>query len=230
MEYKKNDDGTDMLDENGNPIPVEPQTPVGEPDAITAALAPLVEEIKGLRTSNSMLKELLDKKNEEPVPPVQPAELTEEDKIAAVVTKVLSAQNSSNAQANKKAAFEKFVAANKEFHPENDTLGLKTEALKKKFDQFNTEGLHTVDDFLAVIGDAKRLLVGNDTPQEPSLDINKLPSSPTPRNQPQAKNDEDLTPLELKLAEQTGRTKEQILKMKLRHPDLLADLLQHVRG
>lgn len=229
MEYKKNEDGTDMLDENGNPIPVEPQGEPAGTDAIASAIAPLVSELKELRASNSLLKDMLEHKEDpKPEQPVQP--VTEEEKIAAIVKNVLQANKSSDAQANKEAAFEKFVAANKEFHPENDSLGLKAKALKDKFNQFNTEKLSSVDEFLAVISDAKRLLVGNDTQPEPSLDVNKLPSSPAPRNQPSSKPTEELSPLEIKLAEQTGRTKEQIIALKKKHPDLIADMLEHIRG
>lgn len=227
MEYKKNADGTDMLDENGNPIPVEITNKGTEADKIKAALAPLVEEIKELKTSNSLLKDMI-KNNEKPTP-LEPAKpLTDDERIAQIVNSVLQKEKSSDAQANKIAAFEKFVTENKEFHPDNDPTGLKRDALQKKLDSFNTGHLTKVEEFLTVIGDAKTLLMGNDSSQDTSRG-NQIPNSPTPKGSPSGKQDEILTPRELKLAEQTGRTKEDILKMKTKHPALLQDLLDYVR-
>lgn len=226
MEYKKNEDGTDILDEEGNPIPIEIVT--DEAKEAAKVKEQLVEELKELRLKNGILNDLLKSKEPEVIPPKEP--VTDEEKLEVLLDKKLKEREASNAQANKKAAFEKFVTDNKEFHPENDSLGLKRGLLEKKFAQFNTETLLTIDEFYSVIGDSKKLLVGNDN----QLDISKgdpIPYSqaPTPKGIPPAKKVEDLTPKELKLAEQTGRTKEQILKIKLKHPDFLADLLTRIR-
>lgn len=223
MEYQKNADGTDKLDEQGNPIPVEITTEGKE----AAEKAQLVEELKELRLKNGIMKDLLDAKPKEPEP--QPkVPVTEEEKLEALLDKKLQEREALNAQANKIAAFEKFIADNKEFHPENDLTGLKRDALQKKFNSFNTTGLTTVEQFLTVIGDAKKLLVGNDSQQDTSKGT-QIPNSPTPKGSPSGKQDEVLTPKELKLAESTGRTKEQILKIKLKHPELLNSLLEYVR-
>lgn len=230
MEYKKNSDGSDMLDENGNKIPVEITDEGSEADKkIAAAIAPLVEEIKGLRTSNGMLKDLLDKK-EDPTP-TPPAAATEEEKLAVAVKKVLDAQKSSDAQANKRIAFDKFIADNKEFHPDNDTLGLKQDALTKKFARFNTDGLQTVEDFYSVVGDAKNLLMGNDNQSDTYRDQrqNSIQQPPIPRNSIKPGIDNELSPKERRLMETTGRTKEQILKMKKNHPEMLEQILEFVR-
>lgn len=231
MEYKKDTDGTDLLDENGNKIPVEITDDGSEADKkIKEAIAPLVEEIKGLKIANSMLKDMATNGGEKPDDkPKEAAELTEDEKIAAVVKKVLGAEKSSNAQANKKAAFEKFVAEHKEFHPENDSLGLKRDALQKKFSQFNTDGLSAVEDFMSVIGDAKTLLLGNDSTTETSERQPLIQQPPNLRNSPPKQTSSKLTDKEKKLMEQTGRTEEQILKMKQTHPDMLSDLLDFVR-
>lgn len=229
MEYQKNEDGTDKLDEQGNPIPVEITDEEREAAKIKTAIAPLVEEIKELKTSNSMLKDMI-KNNEKSTPPEDPNKvLTEEEKIEALLDRKLADRLASDAQANKKAAFEKFITDNKEFHPDNDPTGLKRDALQKKFNQFNTDGLTKVEEFIAVIGDAKTLLLGNDSQQSASKNNNSYSQSPTPRGNPPAKKDEVLTPRELKLAEQTGRTKEQILKLKTKHPELVQNLLEYVR-
>ncbi|MCK9371298.1 hypothetical protein M0R04_15400 [Candidatus Dojkabacteria bacterium] len=227
MEYQKNEDGTDKLDEQGNPIPVEIEDEKGkEADKV---IANLVEEVKDLRLQNSLVKQLLDKKEEVPITPDPNKVLTEDEKIALAVEKILQSKESSNAQANKKAAFEKFIIDNKEFNPDNDPTGLKRDALQKKFNRFNTEGLTSVDEFLSIIGEAKTLLLGNDNLIDTTKDKNPYSNPPTPRGNPPAKPNEVLTPREIKLAETTGRTKEQILKLKLKHPEFIAELLQHVK-
>ena len=227
MEYEKNPDGTDKLDENGNPIPVEIANTESEADKLVKTQ--LVQEIKDLREKNALQKALLDATKGEPETPKPAEALTDDDKIAAAVEKILQQKQSSDAKANKTAAFEKFIATNKEFHPENDELGLKSAALLKKFNQFNTEGLVTIDEFLVVIGDAKRLLVSNDSPQDPSKDTKTPYPNSTPRGTQQGREESKLSPKEKKLAETTGRTEEQILKMRQKHPDFLESLLEHIR-
>lgn len=226
MEFKKNPDGTDFLDENGNKVPVEITDEAKEAARVNAQL---VEELKELRLKNGLMKDLLDKAATPPTPPTPPAQLTEEDKINLAVEKILSSKEASNAQANKKAAFEKFVKENKEFDPENDPTGLKRDALEKKFNRFNTDGLTTIDEFTSLIGEAKVLLVGHDIPTDTSRVPTPFSNVPTPKGSPQGKPDEILSPKELKLAETTGRSKEELIKLKLKHPDLVRDLLEFVR-
>lgn len=235
MEYEKNPDGSDKLDEQGNPIPVEKVTDkeleaakVEKLEKLEKDNTSMVEELKAMRnklgTAEGLLKAQTDKKLEVE----KPKDLTEDDKIALAVKKVLDDKDASNAQANKKAAFEKFVTDNKEFSSENDPTGLKRNALEEKFNRFNTEGLSTIDDFIAVIGEAKTLLTGNDKPLETPKDKNPYPNS-APKSSPEGKEEEELTPKELKLAETTGRTKEQILKLKNSDPDYLEGLLEFVK-
>lgn len=227
MEYKKNPDGTDMLDENGQPIPIEVTD--DKEKEFAKEKENLVNEIKDLRLKLGITEGLLKEKSEER-PPVDPNHvLTDEEKLEALLDKKLKDKAALDAKANKKAAFEKFVAENKEFNPENDPTGLKRDALQKKVDRFNTEGLTTVDEFLSVIGEAKTLLLGNDKPIEPSREQNLYSNPGKLNNNPSGKKDDELTPKELKLAQQTGKTKEQILKLKLKNPEYLEGLLKYVR-
>lgn len=229
MEYKKDNDGNFILDEQGNKVHVEITDDANESDKkIAAALAPVVEELKELRAERSLLKDMLKAEQDAKNPPTPPAPATEDDKIAAAVKKALDAEKSSDAQANKKAAFDKFVSENKQFHPENDTLGLKRKALEDKFNRFNTEGLNSVEEFISVIGDAKDLLVKNGSLPATNEDKTFIPQAPLPRTGLPAPKDGDLSDREKKLMEKTGRTKEQILKMKEKHPDMLRDLLEFV--
>lgn len=227
MEYKKNADGTDFLDENGNKVPIEV---TNDTDEAAKVKAQLVEELKELRLQNGLMKGLLEKANTPPEPLPDPNKvLTEDEKIALKVKEILNSEKASDAQANKKAAFEKFVTDDMEFNPENDPTGLKRDALQKKFNQFNTDGLSTVEEFMAVIGDAKTLLKGNDTRLEPSKVKTPYSNVPTPQSKPNGREEEVLSPQEIKLADSTGRTKEELLKIKLKHPDLVRDLLEFVK-
>jgi len=225
MEYKKNQDGTDELDEQGNPIPV---TITDEGKESAKVQAQLVDEIKDLRLKLGISEALL-KDKEEKKPETPPGELTDEQRLEALLDKKLNEKAASDAKANKKAAFEKFIAENKEFNPDNDSTGLKRDALQKKLDRFNTEGLFSVNEFLTVIGEAKTLLLGNDNQADTTKDKNPYSNPQRSPNTPEGKRDEGLTPRELKLAQITGKTKEQILKLKLKNPEFLAGLMDYVR-
>lgn len=223
MEYKKNEDGTDMLDENGNPIPVE-ITDEKEKEA-AKVIGNLVEELKESRLKLAITQSLLDEKNK---PPVEAKPLTDEEKLELAIAKKLAERDASNAQVNKKTAFEKFITEHKEFHPDNDPTGLKRAALQNKFNRFNTDGLTTIDEFTTVIGDAKKLLLGNDIPIDTSKGTN-LNSFPTPKSDPSGKQNEELSPKELKLSQMPGSTKEKIIKLKLKNPEYLDTLLKFIR-
>lgn len=225
MEYKKNEDGTDMLDENGQPIPVAITDETEKESA--KVIGNLVEELKESRLKLGIAEGLL-KAQAENIPEGEPEPLTDEKKLELAIAKELAKRDASNAENNKKLAFEKFITDNKEFHPDNDPTGFKRTALQDKFNRFNTQGLISIDEFTTVIGDAKKLLLGNDIP----IDTSKgkpLNSFPTPGNNPSGKKDEELTPKELKLSQMAGNTKEKIIKLKLKNPEYLETLLKFVR-
>ena len=226
MEYQKNEDGTDLLDDDGNPIPVEiADDKVKE---VAKVNTQLVEEIKDLRLKLGITEGLLKDKDKKPE--IDPnKQLTDEEKLELLLDKKLQEKEALDAQANKKAAFEKFVTDNKEFNPENDPTGLKRDALQKKFNRFNTEGLTNVDDFLTVIGEAKTLLLGNDKPIDTSKSINSYSNPGKINNNISGGRESKLTPKELKLAQQTGKSEEQILKLKQKNPEYLEGLLEYVR-
>lgn len=227
MEYEKNPDGTDKLDEQGNPIPVKTSDEKEQESA--KEKENLVQEIKDLRLKLGVTEKLLKDKEEKPeiIEPNKP--LSEDEKISKAVENALKAKEALNAKANKKAAFEKFVTENKEFHPENDPTGLKKDALEKKLNQFNTDGLTTIEEFTSVIRDAKTLLLGTTTIDTSKENNNPYSEPKIPPKIPDGKNNTDLTPKELKLAQQTGKTKEQILHLREKYPDFLREILEQVR-
>lgn len=224
MEYKKNQDGTDFLDENGNKVPIEITDDKKESAKV---IADLVEELKVTRLKASTAEALLAA-NAEKKPEGEPKPLTDEEKLDLAIAKKLAQKEAENAQENKKLAFEKFITEHKEFHPDNDPTGLKRKALQDKVNRFNTEGFTRVEEFLTVIGEAKTLLLGNDTEVDISTRKN-LDSFPTPKPDPAGRQPEVLNPKELKLAAMPGNTKEKILKLKAKNPDYLAELLKYVR-
>ncbi len=225
MEFEKNPDGTDKLDEQGNPIPVKIKDNKDEESA--KVIGNLVEELKESRLklgiAEGLLKANAEKKKEE-----EPKPLTDDEKLDALLDKKFQERQAAEAINNKKIAFEKFILEHKEFHPENDPTGLKKDALQKRFNEFNVESLKTVEEFTSKIKDAKTLLMGNDNPLDISL--GKIPNSeiPVPGANPAGRKVEELTPKELKLAQTTGKTKEQILKLKISNPEYLKTLLEYV--
>lgn len=149
----------------------------------------------------------------------------EEAKITEAVEAVLAKRTQQSAQANREAAFVKFVADNKEYHPENDTGGLKMAALKNEFNQFNTSGIVEVGDFVTVIGKANALLRGTDTARQttvvtPQSSTSSQPAAPV--TQPVS----EISPAEKKLIESNGWTEEKFLKLKAKMPDMIEGLIR----
>lgn len=234
MEYKKNADGTDMLDEKGNPIPADKPNEGGEEIAkevteLKEKLTNVVEELKKERQEKGMYKELLDKAKETPESPKTPD--AEVDKIVNVVKEVLNQEKASKAKTNKQVAFERFITENKEFHPENDITGLKRKALEDKIARrFNTDGLSEVEDFEQVIREAHILLKNNDSSFEVSKEVkNPYSTTPVSKTTPTVKDDKNLSVKEKKLIEQGSITLEKLLKLKETRPEFLEGLLEYVR-
>lgn len=225
MKYKKNSDGTDMLDENGNPIPEENTNGQGD-ETITP------EEVKRLKDAEaSLLKEVTDlrKKNrelsekKEPVVPPNPNDLEQ------VVKKVLTEEKMANVKSMKDKTFERFIIENKEFHPDNDPTGLKREALQNKLARFNTDLVNDPEEYFEMIKEAQLLLNGNDTRSNTSTVNNPYSSTPPSRMIPHKVVEDKLSPKERKLVERGSATEEQILKLKAKNPSYLASLLATVR-
>lgn len=146
----------------------------------------------------------------------------EEAKITEAVEKLLSAKEGERALANKKAAFDKFVSENKEYHPDNDVGGIKKAALEAQFNRFNQTGIVEVDAFVKLIGDANALLRGHDTSRQPNTPVLSTPSSVTT---PAALPDNELSPKEITLINNNGWTKEKYLELKGKMPDFIDGLL-----
>lgn len=225
MNYKKNTDGTDMLDENGNPIPEDVNVNVNdtispeEVESIKKAKDALLAEVIELRKKN---RELSDTKT-----PVN-TQINDVNNTEEVVKKILHEEKMANVKLIKDKTFERFITENKEFHPENDKTGLKREALKNKLSRFNTDNISDPDEFYAVIKEAQLLLVGNDIQVNTSKVNNPYSSTPQTRITPGYVTEDKLSPKERKLVERGAATEEAILKLKEKNPSYLASLLANI--
>ena len=229
MKYKKNADGTDMLDDDGNPIPEENAGAEGdetitpeEAAKLKKALNDTVEELKTKRKEAADLKVKFEEATKDLIIP------DETTKVAEIVKKVLSEEKMSNAVSGKKEAFEKFINDHKEFHPDNDPTGLKREALETKLKRFNTESITDMAEYYDLIGEAQLLLTGNDDQANTSRVNNPYSSTPQNRMVPQKIVNDKLNSKERKLVERGSATEEQILKMREKRPAYLASLLERV--
>lgn len=225
MQYKKNADGSDMLDNEGNPIPEENTneetiTPE-EAKLLKESLANTVDELKELRKKN---KELSEKKESKIETPIIEDEAT---KLAKAVKAVLNSEKMENAKTEKVKAFERFITENKEFHPDNDPTGLKRQALEEKLKDYNTEVM-SVEKYYDVIGEAQLLLTGDNKSNTNRVN-NPFSSSIQSRMTPKPVVVDKLTSKERKLVENGSATEEYILKLKEKRPAYLASLLERVR-
>lgn len=146
----------------------------------------------------------------------------EEAKITEALEKLLSQKEGERAIANKKAAFDKFVNDNKEYHPDNDVGGIKKAALEAQFNRFNQSGIVEVDAFVKLIGDANALLRGIDTSRQPNPQI---PSNPSSVAAPKDVPSDEVSQKEIALFTNNGWTKEKYLELKAKMPDFIEGLL-----
>lgn len=188
---------------------------VGETQDLRKSRQEKDTEIEGLK---ELVKQATDKNNADP----------EEGKIIAVVQKVLGNVAQQSAEKNRKAAFDKFVTENKEYHQDNDPTGLKRAALEREFGSFNTAGLVETEDFVKVIGKANALLRGSDTRDSDESTQIISSSSSTPAA-PAAGLDKDLSPQEAELIKRNGWTKEKFLGLKAKMPGFVRELVAGVR-
>lgn len=192
-----------------------------------------VEEIKADREKRRLLteerdslKQALEEATKANVQSV-PGDIAEVVKV--VLEQKLSERDASSAQSNRIAAVEKFVAENKEFHPENDVTGKLREALDAKLKMFNTNSVFTVEDHLSVIRDAASLLGVNTTPQ-PSSVPNPYAATTRTSITPNASDDKEVSALEKKLIEKNGWTKERYLSLKAKNPEYMQNLLRLIQA
>lgn len=198
------------------------------------AIANVVGELKDDREKrrilieeNDALKKALEDATKINVAKPETGDITEV--VKTLVEQKLSERDASSAKSNQVAAVEKFVTENKEFHPENDVTGKLREALDAKLKMFNTVGVYSMEDFYSVIKDAASLLGVNTPPQTSSV---QNPYSATTRTSitPNASDDKEVSPLEKKLIDKNGWTKERYLTLKAKSPEYMTNLIRMMQG
>lgn len=147
----------------------------------------------------------------------------EEQKIEAVVQKLLGNKQQQDSDRNRKAAFDQFISGHKEYHPDNDTGGLKRAALEREFATFNLAGLVEVDDFKARIEKADRLLRGS-TSRESDNGTQTPSSGPSATSANEPENSTTLSAREKEVVDRNGWTEEEYLKLKAKMPDFVESL------
>lgn len=173
-----------------------------------------------INTLKEQLKAATDKNNENP----------EEEKIRKAVEAQLAKDRATTAEANRKKAFEKFVAGNKDYHPDNDQGGLKKAALEKELANLNTwNTLTETEDLIAVIGKANTYLRGVDTSRQNDTTVAPYSSTTNSPAAPVGDDKDGLSPSEKKLIERNGWTKEKYTALKAKMPDYVENLVAGVK-
>lgn len=181
----------------------------------------VVNEIKEMRKENRELKDLINLK--ETVEDNKVTEVDEVDEVDKKIQDALNKERSKEAEQNKKIAFEQFYGQNKEFHPDNDSSGLKKAYLEKELKNFNLSNSQSVEDFVSVLNKAKRLISeskDNSTVIKPDA-ITEIGGS----TGSQEGNLPELTAREKQAIEQAEWTKEKYFKMKEKYPEIIETLL-----
>lgn len=123
---------------------------------------------------------------------------------------------------------QKFKEIHSEFHPDNDSGGIKYAAFQAKLARMNLVGLKTEEEMWEVYNDAMVIL--NKGKTDVQSDFN--PYAATSKNsagEPKGGVNNKLASNELKLIAQLGWTEERYLKVKKSQPHYVATMLTHVK-
>lgn len=144
--------------------------------------------------------------------------------VTQVVESLLQQKEQERAKQNRRKAFEKFVIDHKEYHPENDSTGLKRERLENEFSKFNLNGVTETEDFYDFIKKANTLI--NPSGSTERKTVNPYPTDPSSTSADQDVRDPyALTKEEKNLAQKTGWTEEKLKDLKKKDPEYLETLL-----
>lgn len=170
------------------------------------------------------LKELRAKKTPEQVAPVDV-----DSKIAAA----LQANRQEEADKNWQKAQDGFVAKHKEFHPDNDTGGLKKAALDRELQLLNRNGINSVEDLTVVLEKARVLATANIRPDVTQIRID--PSIPRSHVDPRSEDPNTLTHQETKVLDVLNKlgikewTPAMLLAAKAKDPAFFERTLNQVK-
>lgn len=214
---------------------------VGERATLVQDKAGLVDEIKDVRQKKQEAEEERDKLQTKldgsVTPPEKSDEITPDSVVKAAKDAATKAANAAMATV-KKEDFEQlktdmineFKNSHPEFKEDNDAGGIKYVAFEKKLEMFNLDSTTTKEKISEILNSAYNLLTGNKS----QVENNQTPPSSTPQNPggggPTSTNPDNLSSKEKEIVRDTyGGDTEKYLKMKAKHPDYVAELLQWKR-
>lgn len=179
----------------------------------------ILQELISMREERRELREKIESLESKSAPQSD----GEEKDVTRAVEELFAKREAERAKENRRKAFEKFILENKEYHPENDSTGLKREKLEKEFSTFNTSSAVEVEDFLSIINKSHRL-VTNQKSQENQV-FNPYPTDPSSNTSVKPSESDGLTKREKDLVQRAGWTEEKFKELKKKDPDYIADLL-----
>lgn len=152
--------------------------------------------------------------------------------ISKEVANVLAKRDQDRLKKNQTRALSLFWEKHKEFHPDNDSSGIKTEAIKSALNRLNTEGNIEIDDILDDLETARKLVPGiKDSPNDGKNQRNPYDSdnrNPSGGDALESETDDKvMSNVERKLAQEKGWSDEKYLKLRSNHPKMVADLLRY---
>lgn len=171
----------------------------------------LVEELKGLRTSRQEIEKRVSEV---------------EKKAADDLSKFASDDKQKKLDSAKKIAEDKFKSKYKEFHPDNDTGGLKYQALVKELELRKLDGVDTEDGFLSAFEDAAILLSQRGKQVKSNLNGRFAESPRGGSGDNKSIDDSGLDAREVKLLKMQGWDAERYLKIKTKRPEYVESLLR----
>jgi len=195
-------------------------------DALTKAEADktsTVEELTKIRTAKQEVEAKLTLAESKLNPNNSSQGNVEEE-----VKKVLAKQEEEKLGSLKISVEENFKKSHSEFHPDNDTGGLKFAAFKEKLSKFNLNGLKSESEILGVYDDAMALLKKG----ESNGSTNFNPYAATNKNfsgDPKGVDNNKLSNAELKLIAQVGWSEERYLKTKKAQPHFVETMLANFK-
>lgn len=192
--------------------PIEPTAPVIEPMVVPDKNGETVSKAQ-FDAVIAELKDLRGKKVQDGAPTVD---------VDKKIAEALVTRDREEADKNWAKAQAAFLAKHKEYHPDNDTGGLKKAILDRELALLNRNGLTSVEDLESILEKAN--VLATSTVNTPVRQVRIDPSIPRPVSQPHGTDQSKLSDKELRVLDilnQLGTstwTEERFLALKAKDP------------
>ena len=146
----------------------------------------------------------------------------DDDPVERVVEKVLQRERAEKRKKNRTTALNRFWKSHPEYHPENDTNGLRMQNLEKTLNRrFNTSSSFEVEDIVQDLEDAHNYLSPEQSNRE-EVDISEYaPTSKTPSASNRVDDSKRLNTEQERHRKRKGWSVEKYLEMKSKYPDII---------